>query len=115
MTPVKFMTLPFSNWQFVLLTSKVDEKMPVRGRENTQEEIFLWENSTQKSSIKDCKTLTGIWILFLLKNKRQSQNDQGIWKIISRLNADPLWDEKSHLNAQSICWYLEKNLGDSRI
>jgi hypothetical protein len=29
--PRKFMTLPFLNWQFVLLTSKVDGEMPTRG------------------------------------------------------------------------------------
>jgi hypothetical protein len=33
--PVKFMTLPFLNWQFVLLTSRLDGEMPMRGRENT--------------------------------------------------------------------------------
>jgi hypothetical protein len=46
----------FLNWQSVLLTSKVDGEMPMRGRENTREEIFSWENSTQKSSVKDCRT-----------------------------------------------------------
>jgi hypothetical protein len=30
----KFMILQFLNWQSVLLTSKVDRKMPMRGREN---------------------------------------------------------------------------------
>jgi hypothetical protein len=33
--PIKFMIMPFLNWQFVLLTSKVDGEMPMRGRENT--------------------------------------------------------------------------------
>jgi hypothetical protein len=46
----------FLNWQFVLLTSTVDGEMPMRGRENIREEISSWENSTQKSSVKDCKT-----------------------------------------------------------
>jgi hypothetical protein len=54
--PIKFMIMPFLNWQFVLLTYKVDGEMPMRGRENIQEEIFSWENSTQKSSVKDCNT-----------------------------------------------------------
>jgi hypothetical protein len=30
--PTKFMITPFLNWQFVLLTSKVDGEMPTRGR-----------------------------------------------------------------------------------
>jgi hypothetical protein len=55
-TPTKFMIMQFLNWQFVLLTSKVDGEMPMRGIENIGEEIFSWENSTQKSSVKDCKT-----------------------------------------------------------
>jgi hypothetical protein len=33
--PIKFIIMPFLNWQFVLLTSKVDGGMPMRGRENT--------------------------------------------------------------------------------
>jgi hypothetical protein len=41
--------------QSVILTSKVDGEMPMRGRENTRQEIFSWENSTQKSSVKNCK------------------------------------------------------------
>jgi hypothetical protein len=36
----------------VLLTSKVDGEMPMRGRENIREDIFSWGNSTQKSSGK---------------------------------------------------------------
>jgi hypothetical protein len=32
-----------------------------------------------------------------------------------KMKSDPSWDEQSHLNRQSICWHLEKNLGDSRI
>jgi hypothetical protein len=35
---------------------QVDGGMPMRGRENTREEISSWGNSTQKSSVKDCKT-----------------------------------------------------------
>jgi hypothetical protein len=53
--PNKFMIAQFLNWQFVLLTSKVDGEMPMRGRENIREEIFSWGNSTHKSSVKDCK------------------------------------------------------------
>jgi hypothetical protein len=45
-----------------VLTSKVNGEIPLRGRENISEEIFSWENSTQKSSVKDCKTSTSIWI-----------------------------------------------------
>jgi hypothetical protein len=41
----------------------VDEGMPMRGRENIREDIFSWENSIQKSSVKDWKTSTGIWII----------------------------------------------------
>jgi hypothetical protein len=25
-----------------------------------------------------------------------------------KMKSDPLWDEQSHLNGQSICWHLEK-------
>jgi hypothetical protein len=82
--PIKFMIMPFLNWQFVLLTSKVDGEMPMIGRENTREEIFSWANSTQKSSVKDCKTLPGIWILFLLRKQVTRQDSQGIWKVIAR-------------------------------
>jgi hypothetical protein len=31
-----------------------------------------------------------------------------------KMKSYPSWDEQSHLNGQSICWHLEKNLGDSR-
>jgi hypothetical protein len=51
----KFVIVQFLNWQSVLLTSKVDGDMHMRGRENISEEIFSWENSTQKTSVKDCK------------------------------------------------------------
>jgi hypothetical protein len=53
--PNKFMIAQFLNWQFVLLTSKVDGEIPTRGRDNIREKIFSWGNSTQKSSVKDCK------------------------------------------------------------
>jgi hypothetical protein len=55
-TPKQIYDFAIFNWQFVLLTSKVDGERPMRGRDNTREEIFSWENSTHKSSVKDCKT-----------------------------------------------------------
>jgi hypothetical protein len=51
-TPKQIYDFAIFEWQFMLLTSKVDGEMPTRGRENTREEIFSWENSTQISSVK---------------------------------------------------------------
>jgi hypothetical protein len=54
-TPQQIYDCAILNWQPMLLTSKVGGEMPMRVRENTSEEIFSWENSTHKSSVKDCK------------------------------------------------------------
>jgi hypothetical protein len=50
-----FMIVNFLNWQSALLKSNVDGEMPFSGSASIWEEIVSWGNSTQKSSVKDCK------------------------------------------------------------
>jgi hypothetical protein len=46
----KFMIVQFLNWQSVLLTSKVDEEMPMRGRENMRRDLFMGKVNPEKIS-----------------------------------------------------------------
>jgi hypothetical protein len=55
-TPTQIYDFAIFEFSIRALTSKVDGEMPTTGRESTREEIFSWENSTQKRSVKDCKT-----------------------------------------------------------
>jgi hypothetical protein len=57
---IKFMIVKFLSWQSVLLTSKVDGGMHMRGSVNIWEDIFSWGNSIHKNSVKDCKISTSI-------------------------------------------------------
>jgi hypothetical protein len=67
--PSKFMTSPFSNFQFERLTSKVDGGMPTRDKAITRGENSSWVNSTLRNSVKDCKTYTGNWISLQLRRE----------------------------------------------
>jgi hypothetical protein len=74
-----------------------------RQREYTRRDIFMGKLKPEKFSqrLQDLNRY-----LDFTPIEKTSDNK----KIIS-----PLWDEQSHLNIQSICWHLEKSLGDSRI
>jgi C1A family cysteine protease len=83
-TPQQIYDCAILNWQSVLLKSKVDREMHMRGIENIGEEFFSWENSTQKSSVKDCKISTSIWIISELKDMESH---------CQKIKPGPLWDE----------------------
>jgi hypothetical protein len=95
------MITQFLNWQFVLLTSKMDGEMPMRGRERIYEKISF-HGKTQPRKVQS-NTARSKQVFGLYPIEKTSEKDRIIkayGKSFQKMKSGPLWDEQFHLNGQ---------------